>query len=67
MSRVCPRTRLPSCAARCDSVAPWAARRHPISSWFESHEANLAGSVYGAILVTSVIAAASAEKDCRSG
>lgn len=44
-----------------------AARRHPIRSWFESHEANLAGAVYGAILVTSVIAAASAEKGLSLG
>jgi hypothetical protein len=43
------------------------AGRNPIRSWFESHEANLAGAVYGAILVTSVIAAASAEKGLSLG
>ena len=36
--------------------------RNLFSRWFESHEVNLAGAVYGTILATSVIAAASAKK-----
>jgi hypothetical protein len=35
--------------------------------WFESHSANLAGAVYGTILVTSVIAASSSDDGLSLG
>jgi hypothetical protein len=43
------------------------ARRSFLSRWIDSHGANLAGGVYGTILVTSVIVAASSDRGVGLG